>query len=131
MHTYTVAFRAAGERLNIKQVSELLGLTPTHIINVGDAQSRGPSAKAVWSFEVFSRSGGEWHILEDALVELLSIFEPRVNSVRQLQDECEVFLWCGYFTSSVGGGPQFSPALLRRVADFGVELFLDTYCSQD
>jgi hypothetical protein len=38
-------------------------------------------------------------------------------------------LWCGHFSSSFGGGPTLSPQILRVLADFGVELILDTYVS--
>jgi hypothetical protein len=42
-----------------------------------------------------------------------------------------VFLWCGDFSSSFGGGPRLSPQILKALGDFGVELILETYFSDE
>ena len=131
MHTYTAALRLAGERLNIQQINQLLGLEPTRTVNVGEPQQGGPSTQAVWLFEASSGDGGrEWHSLEDALSELLTRIWPQRDAIQDLLSDYDTCLWCGHFTSSFDGGPHLSAVLLHRLADLGVPLFLDTYCSQ-
>lgn len=130
MHEYTAALRVSGERLDIPNVTQALGLQPTHVVLVGEPQHRGPAKKSVWSFEVFPRAGGEWESLEDALASLMTAFTGRGSVVRQLQKEFEVYFWCGHFSSSFDGGPTLSPDLLRRLGEFGVELRIDNYFSK-
>lgn len=129
MHEYTAAFRVAGGQLIIEDVTRTLQIQPTHVIHLGQKQQGGPAKKAVWSFEQVSPTGGQWHSLEDALLTLVSDLRQRHEEIRALQAKFDVCLWCGHFTSSFDGGPRFSSNLLRVLGDFGVDLFLDTYCS--
>jgi len=38
-----------------------------------------------------------------------------------------VEFWCGHFQSSFDGGPRLSAQLMRRLSDFGVDLYIDNY----
>ena len=86
----------------------------------------------MWEYE--AKAGNEereWLSLEQGLQSLLSIFASRQVILREYQQRFKVSLFCGHFTSSFNGGPTLSPSLLEELGDFGVELFLDTYSSQD
>jgi len=86
----------------------------------------------MWEYE--AKPGGEereWHSLEKGLQALLSMFASRQATLREYQQRFKVSLFCGHFTSSFNGGPTLSPSLLEELGDFGIELFLDTYCSED
>jgi len=84
----------------------------------------------MWEYEVKADNRGrEWRSLEQGLQALLSMFASRQATLRDYQHQFKVSLFCGHFTSSFNGGPTFSPSLLAELGDFGVELFLDTYCS--
>jgi len=76
VHEYTAALRISGERLDITAITELLGLQPTHVVQVGEAQQGGPAKKAVWSFEIFPTGLSGWNSLENALVSLLRVLDP-------------------------------------------------------
>jgi len=39
--------------------------------------------------------------------------------------------WCGHFQSGFDGGPTLTPDLLRRLGEFGADLFIDNYFSPD
>ena len=86
----------------------------------------------MWEYEV--RPGEDkvgWDSLEDGLQTVISAFVPRERELRNYQQQYRVFLWCGYFSTSFCGGPALSPQILRALADFGVELILDTYASDE
>ena len=128
MHTYTAEFRIYGkkETLDMKAISQDLGLTPTNSRQRGDAKgSRRKFHVAMWGYEV--SSGKEWDNLEDALKSLLQVLLPLKNKIAKHSSKCDVVLWCGHFTSSLDGGPTFSADLLQKLGELGVPLFLDTY----
>jgi hypothetical protein len=86
----------------------------------------------MWEYEV--RPGEDkvmWDSLEDGLQTLISAFVLREAALRNYQRRFKVFLWCGDFSSSFGGGPRLSPQILKALGDFGVELILETYFSDE
>jgi hypothetical protein len=86
----------------------------------------------MWEYEVKARNEEpEWRSLEQGLQALLAMFASRQATLREYQQRFKVSLFCGHFMSSFNGGPTLSPSLLEALGDFGVELFLDTYCSED
>jgi hypothetical protein len=86
----------------------------------------------MWEYEAKpSNEEREWQSLEQGLQTLLSMFASRLASLREYQQRFKVSLFCGHFTSSFNGGPTLSPSMLEQLGEFGVELFLDTYCSDD
>lgn len=38
---------------------------------------------------------------------------------------------CGHFQNTFDGGPTLSPSLMSRLGEFGTELFLDCYFSDE
>jgi hypothetical protein len=131
MHSYLVALRISGKGLDIAEVTAKLGIKPTQVRLRGQPRS----AKSVWdesTWEYEARANnrkGQWRSLEDAVQKILSQFRPRRRTLRHYQRRFKVTLFCGHFSSSFNGGPRFSPALLKELGDFGVELYLDTYFS--
>jgi hypothetical protein len=127
MHTYSVALRITGSKLDVSEVSARLGLQPTQT-----QLFRQPEGIQLWIYQV--RPEGEkvnWDSLEEGLRKLISVFAGREKELHSYQRENEVFLWCGHFSSSFNGGPTLSPQILKALGDFGVELILDTYVSSD
>ena len=72
-----------------------------------------------------------WDSLEDGLQAVILAFASRENELRIYKQRYKVFLWCGHFSSSFGGGPTLSPQILKAVAEFGVDLKLETYVSDE
>jgi len=86
----------------------------------------------MWEYEAKPTNGErEWRSLEEGLNAILSMIASRQRTLREYQQRFKVSLFCGHFTSSFDGGPTLSPSMLERLGEFGVELFLDTYCSED
>jgi len=134
MHSYLVSLRISGATLEPSRVTCDLGIEPSQVRIKGESRPGGKSTwdESVWEYEA-RPSGGEsgWRSLAEGLQTILSLFVPRQRILRQYQERFKVCLFCGHFTSSFNGGPAFSPSLLRQLGDFGVELFLDTYHSDE
>jgi hypothetical protein len=133
MHSYSVALRISGPDLDVADVSAMLRLKPTQTRIIG--QSRSPNSvwpDSMWEYEVRPGEGKvAWDSLEDGLQTVLLAFVSRERELRNYQQRYKVFLWCGHFSSSFDGGPTFSPRILKSLTDFGVELILDTYFSDE
>jgi len=129
MHSYKIELRIVGGELDPETVTRALGLSPSQIRRKGE--KRGASStwtKNMWAFDVLPRSGHDWPQLEDGLTVLVEKFNPVRAKIHSFADSNEVYIWCGHFTSSFDGGPTLSPVVLSALANFGVQLMLDTYC---
>jgi hypothetical protein len=130
MHRYTVELRIVGQTLDPDEVTRKLGLVPTRVARKGEPKVEGAMSKwtaNVWGFEVLPQEKDDWPSLEDGIEALLRTFRPIRERLRSCSAGNEIYLWCGHFTSSFDGGPTLSPALLKSLGDFGVQLVLDTY----
>lgn len=134
MHTYSVALRIRGTDLDLAEVSDRLKLKPTQTRVKGQPRSSSDDVwrESVWEYEVRPGDGKpDWDSLEDGLQTVISAFASREGELRNFQQRYKVFLWCGHFSSSFDGGPTLPPQILKALADFGVELILDSYSSCD
>ena len=133
MHTYTVALRISGTDLDVADVSANLRLKPTQTRVIGQPRSTNSVwDEPMWEYDVRPGEGkAVWYSLGDGLQKVLSAFVSRERELRNYQQRYRVFLWCGHFSSSFDGGPTLSPQVLKALADFGVELILDTYFSDE
>ena len=132
MHSYLVSLRISGQTLKPSTITSELGMEPTQIRIKGQPRPGGGSTwdESLWEYEAKASDGRpDWHSLEEGLQTLVSAFASRQTTLREYQQRFKVSLFCGHFTSSFDGGPTLSPSLLEVLADFGVELFLDTYRS--
>lgn len=134
MHSYLVSLRISGNALEPPEITSELGIEPTQVRIKGQPRSGDKSVwdESMWEYE--SKPVGnerEWRSLEQGLRQLLSVFSSRQQLLRGYQQRFRVCLFCGHFTSSFNGGPTFTTSLLKELGDFGVELFLDTYCSTE
>jgi hypothetical protein len=99
--------------------------------NRGELRSdKSTWAESIWEYAVPANGETLWSSLEEGLNALLLDFQHRIDPVRHYQKTFHVALWCGHFSSSFDGGPMLPPTLLKRLAEFGVELYIDTYFSK-
>lgn len=131
MHRYTVELRVSGLNLDPDEVTKTLGLSPSQVRRKGERRGENFSCTTnIWAFEVLPPDGCDWPSLEEALSAMLAAVGPIRSKLQSYSPTNDICLWCGHFTSSFDGGPTLSPALLKSLADFGIELFLDTYCTR-
>lgn len=129
MHEYTVELRISGADLVPATITEALGLQPSTVRQLGERRSEGKVwDKALWGYNGFpSPPHNSWASLEDGLNFVLDRLEPFCAQVDGYKQDHDVLWWCGHFQSSFDGGPKLSARLMRRLADFGVDLYLDSY----
>jgi|SRR5215470_7088460 len=132
MHSYLVSLRISGPLLNPRDVSRDLGIEPTQVRIAGQPRPESKSlwTESMWEYAARPTTGqDEWHSLEEGLAAIFLRFSGCIEKQRDYQNSCDVCLFCGHFSDEFNGGPTLSPALLKSLGDFGVQVFLDTYSS--
>jgi Domain of unknown function (DUF4279) len=129
MHEYTVEFRLSGTELATATITQALGLEPSLVRQVGERRGKGRVwDQALWGYNGFpAGTPKSWASLEDGLTFLLDRLEPVLSEIEKYKQKYDAIWWCGHFQSSFDGGPTLSARLLRRLADFGVDLYIDTH----
>ena len=86
--------------------------------------------KSRWAYNGGGESGAfEWDTLEEGLEFVLERASNSADVFKRYAANNLVTWWCGHFQSSFDGGPTLSPGLLKRLGDFGADLFIDNYLS--
>ena len=129
MHEYTVELRISGAELVPATITQALGLEPSLVRQVGERRGEGKVwDQALWGYNGFSTDTPKsWASLEDGLVFLLDRLEPLHSQIDKYKQNHDVVFWCGHFQSGFDGGPPLSARLMRRLADFGVDLYMDNH----
>lgn len=118
----------SGDEVNPDTVSEILGLSPSRAFKAGDPYSRGHVRRhGMWALSSHEAVVSE--DLEDHVRWLLDRIEP-VQAV--LHDYLQAkgtfgFITCFWPSPHGHGGPQFSPALMKRVGAVDLPLQIDAY----
>ncbi|GLQ95532.1 DUF4279 domain-containing protein [Dyella acidisoli] len=129
MHSYSIQLRVSGIDVDPESVTNFLELPPS--LSRLKGEKRGQNS--VWTESLWSYGGKycevtrEWKSLEEGLLELMEELWPKRDLICSLAKKSDVIWWCGHFQSSFDGGPTFSIVLMRRLAEFGVPLYLDNY----
>jgi hypothetical protein len=115
------------------EISEQLGVKPSYSTSCGGVKKIGAAEREEWIYDGSERDGyrEEWNSLDDALIFILSSVENFRDRLSQVLDEAEGIWWCGHFQSSFDGGPQLLPLTLRRLGEYNLPLFIDTYFSPE
>ena len=132
MHEYTVELRIHGADLVPASITEALRLEPSIVREVGERRGeRRVWDQAVWGYNGSSKdTPNHWTSLEDGLTFLLDRLEPLRSQIDEYKQSYYVVFWCGHFQSSFDGGPTLSAKLMQRLADFGVDLYIDNYFAE-
>ena len=128
-HEYTVEFRIWGEALDAAQVSRDLGLEACQTRTPGAGRCAGRIDEGMWAYNGPPGSPTEWSSLEGGLLYVLGSLWPHRETIEKYAATSSLVWWCGHFQSSVDGGPRLSPALLRKLGEFGADLYIDNYFS--
>ena len=129
MHEYTVELRISGAELVPAAITQALGLEPSFVRQVDERRAEGKVwNKALWGYSGFPPGPQDsWTSLEEGLTFVLDRLEPLRSEIDEYKQKYDAIWWCGHFQSSFDGGPTLSARLMRRLADFGVDLYIDNY----
>lgn len=118
----------SGDEVNPDTVSQALGLSPSEAFKAGDAYSRGHVRKhGMWALSSQDHVVSE--DLEDHVRWLLDRIEPvqaALHDYLRAKDSFG-FITCFWPLPHGHGGPEFSPALMRRVGAVDLPLQIDAY----
>lgn len=128
----TMSFRLIGDDLDPDEVTSRLGITPEWALARGERRPAPPlqgrpQEAGVW---LISTEGQvESTSAERHLVWLLERIEPVADAVLEVRREqgLTADFFCGWFSLTGHGGPDFSPEVLSRVAALDATLSLDFY----
>ena len=127
---YTVEFRILSSSLDPHRITRELGLVPCQIRIDGEVGLGRRLQRGMWAY-----NGGEgsrtWRHLADGLSDVMSKLWPYRELIAEYAKEGELIWWCGHFHYSFDGGPRLSAPFLKKLGDFGADLFIDTYSSED
>jgi YD repeat-containing protein len=70
-----------------------------------------------------------WPSLEEGLSFVLDKLRPVNDVLETYKSNQKVILWCGHFQSDSNASTTLSSNILKKLGDFGVQLFIDSYCS--
>jgi hypothetical protein len=133
MRTYMVELRISRDDFEERDVSDRLGIPATSFYKKGEPKSPTRQwEQSNWSYAARpSPDDLKWKSLEEGLATLLDRLAPVKSAIDELKQSFRVFICCGQFTSGLGGGPSFSPGLLKRLGDLELELIISTYCHNE
>ena len=133
MSRFTVEFRIYGKALDPGAVTELLALKPCQVALVGSRRGSRTVEEAMWAFNG-SEDGGagspEWATLEEGLKSVLEKLWSRRELITQYNGTTRKIWWCGQFHAGWNSGATLPASLLAELAEFGADLFIDTYVSE-
>ncbi len=86
----------------------------------------------MWAYNGTDEQHVSWDSLEKGLNFVLNKLWPHLDTIASYKEMgAQLIWWCGHFYSSFDGGPSLSPTLLKKLGEFGAELYIDNYHSND
>lgn len=130
---FTVEFRIYGKALDPGAVTELLALEPCQVVLPATRRGSRIVEEAMWAFngsEDGEASSPEWSTLEEGLKSVLEKLWSRRDLIAQYNGASRKVWWCGQFHAGWNSGTALPAGLLSELAEFGADLFIDTYLSE-
>jgi hypothetical protein len=123
----TAALRIFSEKLEVDEISALIGLKPTGFYTKGDpisARRPEPRHSNAWFLksEIAEDLGLDVH-----LGWLVDLIESKVVALRTLRQTCKVDLFCGFSSTHGQGGTVLDKDLLVRLSALSLDLKIDLY----
>ncbi len=127
MHEYTVEFRIEVPGSSVNQISDQLGLPPSH------TRFEKEKGYSIWGFNGSNDSERlpVWNDLSEGILFVAKRLEPQLPLIRRFISVYRCYWWCGHFHSGFDGGPTLLPNVLTKLASIGAEVYIDTYHSDE
>jgi hypothetical protein len=126
-HRYTVELRIFGT-MDPNIATAETGLQPCDVAHAKFDAEGNVLQKSRWAYNGGGPSGAyDFDTLEEGLDFVLTRLAGVEELFRKYAKTELVLWWCGHFQRSFDGGPTLSPRLLKRLGDFGADLFVDNY----
>lgn len=123
MSEYSVEFRIICDVRSSASVVSEMELTASTLIYSDD--------KFVWGYNGTDKLDEPiyWNDLEAGIDFVMQRLLHRLHVIQRLSKEehYECVWWCGQFVRGVNGSSSLSSGCLAKLADFGVDFYLDSY----
>jgi ribosomal protein L19 len=132
--TSVVTLRIYGDDLIPQNITELLGVSPTH------AETKGQEIVGRKTGKVRIAKSGMWRLcasnrkpedIDGQIREIFSQITADVGVWQSITKQYRVNLFCGLFMSETNDGLSISPQSLAVLAERGIELWFDIYAPTD
>lgn len=122
MSEFSIEFRIRCRAEFADSVISSMGLTASH--------KRYYDEKFVWGYNGTDEYDKPvyWKDLEEGLIFVMAKLESKLETIQDLAKQHECIWWCGHFLDGPNEGSVLSSYCLERLAGFGIDYFLDTYC---
>jgi len=119
-YEFTATLRISGDNLDFDEISQTLGLTPTHTYQKGERRNND-----MWSY---TAPVAREPPLEEHIMALWDSVRPHIPYLRDLKRKFHLDIFCSYRSNSATAGFQVSPRCLRLFSElevpFGVSVII-------
>jgi hypothetical protein len=126
----TASLGIYGEPLDLKEITQRLGLTPTSSGRKGEirnsARVKNPRPRRN-SFWLLKSPLPDLQPLQEHLQWLVDKLEPKREVLEELARRFQIKFICGFSSGNGQGGCTLDPGLLARLSSFEIPLVLDLY----
>lgn len=132
--SFTVEFRIYGKALNPDAITDMLQLKPCQVALAGSRLGSRTIQEAMWAFNGFEDDQAntpEWATLEEGLTFVLNKLWSRREIISHCSGATRLIWWCAHFQTVFDSGITLSAPLLARLSEFGADLFIDNYFSDN
>jgi hypothetical protein len=130
-HLFTVEFRVFSAILDPETITRESGLQPCRVRRQGELRAYGRVFTGMWAYSGYEESdGSRRETLEEGITFVLDKLWPHRHLIASYRSKPELIWWCGHFQTRFDGGPTLSASLLSRLGEFGADLFIDNYFSE-
>ena len=129
-----VTLRIYSDDLVPQQITELLGVSPTHAKSKGEKTVGSKTGKeyiaksGIWRICASDREPGD---LDGQIREILSQVTADRSVWQSITTKYRVNLFCGLFMNETNDGVAISPQSLAALGERGIELWFDIYAPLD
>ena len=122
---FRASLRIAGEGLDLNEISQTLGLTPTHQHRKGEPHGEGSRRRDIWIYEA---PVDRERPLHEHIMALWDAVRPQIPYLRELKRRFDVSVFCGYRSNSSTAGFEVDHRCLGLFAElevpFGVSVII-------
>jgi hypothetical protein len=119
--------RISSRSMDVADIVRTVGMQPTKAYEQGDPISvttKRPRDQALVLFEGNVPPEAD---LQEHVAAMVEVLKPRHANLSRLAGECSIDLFCMFASGSGQGSLEFSPALLKNLADLGLPIIIDLY----
>jgi hypothetical protein len=116
--------------LSSDEISAILRTQPTQSFSKGERMSPRNPSSAIFEENLWLLESGEDSSmpLDIHILRLVDFIEHRLPAIKQLMSDCEIDIFCGYFSANGQGGLTLTADVMRSLGAIPIDLIVDISC---